>query len=253
MEQFQAIGTAALRTASNGQAFVREVEARTGIVVTLISGLEEAQLIHRGVMQALPPGREKKLIMDIGGGSVEFIIAGSKNVFWYDSFPIGVAILFNRFHKSDPIRKEEIIAVRRFLEEQLRPFLLVLEEYSIPDLIGASGAFDTIGEMAPRKKHGELSYRRVQSRLLYLIRLPDAYDHRRTAAAGKIARRKDRDDHRRHDPDRFCDPESKNQTNYYLSLRPEAGCFGGDAVRKSGNIFPEPGLTKLFVQNFISY
>jgi len=147
VKKIKAIGTAALRTASNAAEFIRQVKASTNIEVQLISGKEEAKLIHLGVVQAVPFGKEKGLIMDIGGGSVEFIIADSEKVFWAQSFPVGVAVLFNRFHKNDPIEPAEVTAIENFLEKELQPLLEALQMYHTPKVIGASGSFEVVEEM----------------------------------------------------------------------------------------------------------
>ncbi|MCB0663459.1 MAG: hypothetical protein KDC24_12015, partial [Saprospiraceae bacterium] len=75
IDHFKAFGTAALRTATNGPDLIHAIKEKTGIEVALIDGLEEARLIHLGVSQAVPFDHTKQLIMDIGGGSVEFVIA----------------------------------------------------------------------------------------------------------------------------------------------------------------------------------
>ena len=142
-------GTAALRTASNGADFMDKVAALTGQKIHLISGEEEARLIHLGVGLAVPFGKEKGLIMDIGGGSVEFIIADQDKVYWAQSFPVGVAVLHKRFHHYDPITDAEIDNINAFLEKELQPLLTVLAQHSIHTLIGASGAFEVAENMLP--------------------------------------------------------------------------------------------------------
>lgn len=147
-ESVQAFGTAALRTASNAPAFMEQALRRTGIPITLISGEEEARLIYRGVSWAVPiEGDEPVLIMDIGGGSVEFIIANGSGPLWYQSFPVGVAVLYRGFHHSDPIIDTEIKAVVSFLEQQLQPLLAALQRHPVSRLIGAAGAFDVVEGM----------------------------------------------------------------------------------------------------------
>lgn len=137
-------GTAALRTASNGAAFINEIKSKTGISIQLISGDEEAFLIYKGVVQAVPLGNTPSLIMDIGGGSVEFIIADRQNLYWKKSFPVGVAVLFKNFHRSDPISKAEIEQIYTFLEKELKELISVLPNYNPHYLIGASGTFDVL-------------------------------------------------------------------------------------------------------------
>lgn len=148
----RAIGTAALRTASNGMDFITQVKDLTGIEVQLITGDREAELIHTGVMQAVPVVEERMLIMDIGGGSVEFIIADQSEVFWAQSFPVGVAILYKNYHKSDPITIEEIENIHSFLNHQLKPLLAALETYPLQLLVGASGTFDVLENILVKNK-----------------------------------------------------------------------------------------------------
>jgi exopolyphosphatase / guanosine-5'-triphosphate,3'-diphosphate pyrophosphatase len=145
--RLRAIGTAALRTAANGPAFIREVADLTGIAIETISGREEARLITRGVQQALPPIEARYLIMDIGGGSVEFIIAGNGEIQWAESFPIGVAVLYKNFHRTEPIRPGEIDTLWTWLTGQLAPLAARLRERPVHWLIGAAGTFDVIGDL----------------------------------------------------------------------------------------------------------
>ena len=149
LDQYQvtkvkAFGTAALRTASNGQELSEQIKKTTGIEVELISGTTEAQLIYQGVQQAVPFGTKNSMIMDIGGGSVEFIIANSGGVLWAKSFPIGVAVLKNKFHQNDPILNTEIQAISDFLQNQLIDLKTALVNYPTHQLIGASGTFDIL-------------------------------------------------------------------------------------------------------------
>ena len=135
--KYRAFGTEALRRASNGPDFVRAVQAGSGVEIQLISGDEEARLIHLGVKQAVPFFEGKTLIMDIGGGSVEFIIASEEEVHWAQSFPIGVQVLFSRFHKSDPMLPSEATALLQHLDEVLAPLHAALRQHPAPLLTGA--------------------------------------------------------------------------------------------------------------------
>lgn len=161
IEQYQvrslrATGTAALRTASNGMDFVKDVKAKTGIQIELISGDEEARLIHQGVLRAVPFDESRNLIMDIGGGSVEFIIADEQQVFWSQSFPIGVAVLFKEFHHHNPILEEECLRIEAHLEHSLGPLLKAMEQHEVRTLIGASGTFDVLENLLPIEEKGIL-------------------------------------------------------------------------------------------------
>lgn len=142
-----AIGTAALRTASNGEEFVRRALEEAGITVRLIDGDLEADYITRGALAALPPLDDRILIMDIGGGSTEFIIASSEGVHWRQSFPIGVAVLKNGFHRRDPIGEEEIAVLEAHFDSQLAPLAAALARTPSSHLVGAAGTFDVMADV----------------------------------------------------------------------------------------------------------
>lgn len=148
----KAIGTAALRTASNGAEFIKTAYEKSGIRIELISGDREAELIHKGVELALPVSSKNRLIMDIGGGSVEFIIADDKGIHWAQSFPIGVAVLFKQFHQNNPISQAEIDATISFLSAKLSPLVAAIQKYPVHSLVGASGTFDVLENILVAEK-----------------------------------------------------------------------------------------------------
>jgi len=147
VDQPTAIGTAALRTASNGPDFVRLTKREADIDIELISGDEEARLITRGVLAAIPPVTERVLIMDIGGGSTEFIMAGPEGIDWQQSFPIGVSVLCNGFHHSDPITAGERYDLEDFLLRETAPLADALRCFPTHHLVGAAGTFDVLAEV----------------------------------------------------------------------------------------------------------
>ncbi|MEM1215119.1 MAG: hypothetical protein AAGJ82_05515 [Bacteroidota bacterium] len=140
-------GTAALRTASNGPAFVADIASATGLQIDIIPGKEEAQLIYQGVRQAIGPQPNRWMVMDIGGGSVEFIIVDEDGVRWFESFPVGVAVLYQKLHHSEPISPSEITAARAFLQAELALLQLALARYPVTHLVGAAGTFDVIAKV----------------------------------------------------------------------------------------------------------
>ncbi|MCP4438558.1 MAG: hypothetical protein GY810_06400 [Aureispira sp.] len=150
------IGTAALRRAANSKEFLAAVDQQSQMTIDIIDGDREAALIHQGVRLAAPLDEEPSLIMDIGGGSVEFILCSKDEVFWAKSFPVGVAVLFQAFHKSDPIQKEELDAIKSYLDKELKVLLEQLEKYPPKHLIGASGSFDVLDKLVGAKLKGEL-------------------------------------------------------------------------------------------------
>lgn len=143
----RAFGTAALRRAENSPEFRAAIKKETGIEVEVIGGDEEARLITDGVRLAIPMEEKPVLIMDIGGGSVEFIIANNQEVFWAQSFPVGVAVLYNDFHKNEPITTQEITTIQQFLDKTLAPLKTALHTHDVSALVGASGTFDVLEAM----------------------------------------------------------------------------------------------------------
>jgi exopolyphosphatase/guanosine-5'-triphosphate,3'-diphosphate pyrophosphatase len=150
-----AFATSAIRSAENGKDFVKKVKAETGIEIEVISGNREAELIYYGVRQALDLGDEKVLIMDIGGGSTEFIIADRNRMYWKHSFDLGAARLLEVINPSEPISKNEIKKLRAYLKEQIQILWAACELHPVKTLVGSSGSFDSLAEMIYYRFHTE--------------------------------------------------------------------------------------------------
>jgi exopolyphosphatase/guanosine-5'-triphosphate,3'-diphosphate pyrophosphatase len=146
-EKVFAIATSGIRSARNGEQFVKMIQQRFGLDVEIISGEREAELIYHGVKQAVELSKEKVLILDIGGGSNEFIIADCENIYWKKSYPLGVARLLAKFKPSDPISIEEIEFISNYLEERFSDLFEEFRKHKISTLVGASGSFETIANM----------------------------------------------------------------------------------------------------------
>lgn len=154
-----AIGTSALRNADNAAVFADEVRRRFGLDIVIISGEREAQLIYDGVKQVMPIGIDRVLILDIGGGSCEFIIANKDGIVWKHSFELGMARLVDRFAPSDPIGTKEIKAIETYLRAELAPLYEALHQYPTARLIGTSGSFDTIATLIAARTHPNMNIR----------------------------------------------------------------------------------------------
>ena len=147
VSKVKAIATSALRSATNGQQFINEVKQLTSIAIETISGDAEAGYIYQGVKASGCLSNDKSLIVDIGGGSVEFILANEQTIFYKQSFEIGAARLMAKFHRTDPITPAEVAALNQYLDEQLAPLFAALANHHIGNLIGSSGAFETFAEL----------------------------------------------------------------------------------------------------------
>jgi exopolyphosphatase/guanosine-5'-triphosphate,3'-diphosphate pyrophosphatase len=146
-EKILAFATSAIRTARNSDQFLRIVREKVGIEVEIISGDREAELIYYGVRQTVPMDREEYLIIDIGGGSNEVIIADNNKIWWKKSYPLGMARLVEKFKPSDPITIEEIEFISNYLEESMTDLFEEFRKHKITTLIGASGSFETFTAM----------------------------------------------------------------------------------------------------------
>jgi exopolyphosphatase/guanosine-5'-triphosphate,3'-diphosphate pyrophosphatase len=170
----KAVGTAALRTASNGEAFIEAALREAGISIELIDGEEEAKLICLGVRQAVPLDDRPVLIMDIGGGSVEYIVTNRERIFWARSLPIGVSVLFHQFQHSDPLSSADVAAATAHLNAMLEPLAEACAQFAPVAMVGASGTFDVLDRMladsSPEATWSEIpleGFRSVHDRLVY--------------------------------------------------------------------------------------
>jgi exopolyphosphatase / guanosine-5'-triphosphate,3'-diphosphate pyrophosphatase len=153
--EVKAVATAAIRTATNGQDFISEIKNRTGIEIQIIDGEKEASLIYAGVRHAVRMDNKTSLIMDIGGGSVEFILCNNSKIFWKRSFPLGAAKLMDQFHHSDPISQEDMDAITKHLDHTLAELFTECRIHNPERLIGSAGAFETFAELVKRKFNPE--------------------------------------------------------------------------------------------------
>ncbi len=153
-----AFATSAIRGAENGDEFVAEVKKQTGIEINVISGEEEADLIFNGVKHTLVLTDEKILVMDIGGGSVEFIIANKDQIFWKHSFLLGAARLLEMYHTTDPISLMEQESLLRYLDFELVPLKNALNQYPVKTLIGSAGSFESLVEMIEENLNKKLHF-----------------------------------------------------------------------------------------------
>lgn len=148
-----AFATSAVRNAENGSAFVNEIKETFDISVNVISGAEEAQLIYEGIRFSGSLNGQTSLMMDIGGGSVEFIIGTAQEAFWRKSFEIGGQRMLDLFHYHDPILIEEAENLTEYLKGNLEELSIAIAQYKPVALVGASGTFDTLTDIYFQSLH----------------------------------------------------------------------------------------------------
>ncbi|HVD97627.1 MAG TPA: hypothetical protein VNB90_05430 [Cytophagaceae bacterium] len=173
VEKIHATATSAFRNARNGKELAQRIKDITGISIDIISGDREAELIYYGVKEAVGLGDERSLIIDIGGGSVEFILANHSSVLWKKSFEIGGQRLMELFQKTDPIHPDEITSLRTYLSEQLTPLREALQQYPTNILVGSAGSFETLSEIDLKKKGFDFS---IETQKEYELLLHDFHE-----------------------------------------------------------------------------
>ena len=149
------LATSAVRTAGNKIQFLEKLGEESGCLVKVISGEKEAELIFKGVLLAFQNLGQPSVILDIGGGSNELILAQNNDVIWKESQPTGMARVINCFELSDPITLDQIEMLQHFFVENHIKAIQNCCDYSVQTLIGCSGAFDTIVDMIDEVDPGE--------------------------------------------------------------------------------------------------
>lgn len=151
----RAVATSAVREALNQQDFVTAVRKATRIRIDVVSGFEEARLIYLGVLQALPVFNHTILLMDIGGGSVEYLVGKKGETMFVNSLKLGCIRLTQRFFDSAFISDSEILACREHVKGFLAPVSREIREYEHEFAIGSSGTIQNIAFMI-RAIRGEI-------------------------------------------------------------------------------------------------
>lgn len=144
-----ACATSAIRSASNGKDFVAEAKAKAGIDIRIINGNEEALLIYKGVRRGVQfPFDEDVLLVDIGGGSVEFVVARGNQPKLLRSLRLGAARMIETINPSDPITEAQMQATRELIRSQADSLMDEIAEFGIHRMIGSSGTFETLATLA---------------------------------------------------------------------------------------------------------
>ena len=141
------VGTKTLRTAKNSQQFLRRAEAALGHPIHIISGIEEARLIYQGVAHSLQSDAKLRLVMDIGGGSTEYIIGADDQPRRKESLNMGCVTLSNKYFNHGEISKKRFQHAVLFANQQLEPFQRAFQSKQWDQAIGASGSMRSINKV----------------------------------------------------------------------------------------------------------
>ena len=153
-EKILAYATSAIREAKNGGVFIQRAIDEADVKINAIPGRVEAELIGLAIQHAIQmpsPPQSPALIMDIGGGSVEFILSDNKKFYFLTSKKIGVARMTASFIDNDPISKNEISKLESYFQENLVDVAEAFANHRGSLLIGSSGTMENIGLMIAHK------------------------------------------------------------------------------------------------------
>lgn len=147
VKDVRVFATSAVREASNGNEFVARVKKHLNFDMEVISGDREAELIFEGVVQTTGELKEDYLIMDIGGGSTEFIFVRDQKPLWRKSYLLGVSRLHGMLKPASRINQDDVNRLRTHLNKELQDLISFLKENPVKILVGSSGSFDTLFDM----------------------------------------------------------------------------------------------------------
>lgn len=143
-----AVATSATREAPNGKEFLAQIHSQLGITVDLVSGPEEARRIYLGVLSGMDFNNHPHIIIDIGGGSTELILADSEDARFLSSTKIGAVRLSQDFVKTDPISRQDFTILQAYIKGMLERPIDELKSYLKPNeqprLVGTSGTIETL-------------------------------------------------------------------------------------------------------------
>jgi exopolyphosphatase/guanosine-5'-triphosphate,3'-diphosphate pyrophosphatase len=174
VEETVAVATSAVREAENGGEFLHAIEEQTGIRARVISGTEEARLIHLAAAYGTSTQGEISVAIDIGGGSVEITRGLGPNIELGRSFKLGVIRLTERFVKSDPISPRDERKLVRHIESEFHGHLEQLAKSGFDRVIGTSGTVLSLGAIVAaeqgRGAGGALRNLRVSAKQVHRVR-----------------------------------------------------------------------------------
>ncbi len=138
-ERIRAVATSAVRETENGGEFRALVESRTGLQLEILDGLEEARLIHLGVANGYPLYDRVACIVDIGGGSTEFIVADGERAYLVDSVKLGSLRLYDAYLRDKPDQLRAARKLDAHVHGMLAPLAERVRHYRLDLALGTSG------------------------------------------------------------------------------------------------------------------
>jgi exopolyphosphatase / guanosine-5'-triphosphate,3'-diphosphate pyrophosphatase len=143
----RAVGTNTLRVAKNAQPFLKKARAALGFPIEVVAGREEARLIYLGVSHSLPVSREKRLVVDIGGGSTECIIGTGYKPLKLESLFMGCVSYSLRFFRDGRITKSAVKEADLAARAELQPIVGSYIRGNWQQAVGSSGTVRALAEI----------------------------------------------------------------------------------------------------------
>jgi exopolyphosphatase/guanosine-5'-triphosphate,3'-diphosphate pyrophosphatase len=154
--EVHAVATSAVREAENRNEFLIRAQTEADVWVDVISGLEEARLIHLGVIQAVPVFDQQVLVVDIGGGSTEFAVGRGGELLGARSLKLGAIRITERFFAREPVKKRALVEARTFIRSYLQPVTRLLGRLGGFEVaVGSSGTILSAAEMIRARRGDE--------------------------------------------------------------------------------------------------
>jgi exopolyphosphatase/guanosine-5'-triphosphate,3'-diphosphate pyrophosphatase len=150
----RAVATSAVREAENASEFLDAARRESGVEVQVVSGVEEARLIHLGVLQALPVYDRQLLLVDIGGGSTEFLVGKGGEMLWARSLKLGAIRLTERFFPEGRVSAKRVARARQFLQSFLAPTTGEIQAHGFDVAVGSSGTIENVAVVAAELTDG---------------------------------------------------------------------------------------------------
>jgi exopolyphosphatase/guanosine-5'-triphosphate,3'-diphosphate pyrophosphatase len=224
IENIHAFGTSALRDATNADEFRRAVKRALNLEISIIDGKQEAQYIYEGI-KGIHRFTESSCIMDIGGGSTEFIFADQHEVMQIDSVDIGVSRILQRFNVPDQLDQNSVDEIENFLAQKAGN---LFGRRKATTLIGAAGSFETFYQLVTE----QVSYDNFATHEIPMSKLNETLEHLINSSLTERERSYWIPDYRRK-----MIHIAALQTRWVIQHQKIASCYFSPAALKEGVLF----------------
>ena len=185
----RAVATSATREAVNSREFIRRAEEEAGVHIDVISGIEEARLIHLGVLQAVPVFDRRLLLIDVGGGSTELLVGECGDTLAARSLKLGAVRLTDRFFPAGEVTSKAVKACRNYIRSLIEHFNRDVASLGFDVAVASSGSAETVARLVhaqsgadPLRTYNCFEFTRAQLDAV----LDELTSHRTTSSRMKV-------------------------------------------------------------------